>query len=170
MEEKKKEEWALMKLPQNTNAYTEDDNAVEMVITGGKIIIDKEDIAVMLSYGKRHISIKNYCALNNKRILLHRILMDVPNNLFIDHKNGNTLDNRKCNLRICTQAQNNKNSKSRNKSLKDIYWDEKRKKWRVRIDFSKKRLNIGYYDTAEKAHSAYCKAAKKYHGEFARFK
>ena len=89
----------------------------------------------------------------------------------VDHKNGNTLDNRMDNLRAATASQNamNRGIQSNNKAgLKGITWHARTKTWRADIGAYGKDKTIGYFKTKEEAHEAYCKAAKELHGEFFR--
>ena len=86
-----------------------------------------------------------------------------------DHISGDTLDNRKCNLRFVDEASNAKNQKARkNKSgYKGVDMD-KLGRWRARITVNYKCITLGTFPTALEAHQAYLKAAEKYFGEFAR--
>ncbi len=107
------------------------------------------------------------------RLILSRIL-DRPlvKGEHTDHINGDKLDNRRANLRVATQAQNNRNGPKpiTNKSgLKGVSWDKVNRKWVAQINFDKKVIFLGRYGTSEEAYAAYCEAAMKYHGEFARF-
>jgi hypothetical protein len=91
----------------------------------------------------------------------------------IDHKDNNRTNNSWDNLREATKSQNQSNAAVRkdNKSgFKGVTWDRRSNKWRAAIRFNKKRFSLGGYDTAEEAYAAYCAAATKYHGEFARLK
>lgn len=66
----------------------------------------------------------------NKRIYMHRLIMNTPEKMQTDHINGNKLDNRRNNLRICTQSQNNMNrkiSKLNTSGYRGIYWDKDNK-------------------------------------------
>jgi hypothetical protein len=102
---------------------------------------------------------------------LHRFIMDCPAGLFVDHINGDTLDNRRENLRICSHAENMRNrfpNKITSSGYKGVSWYKHRKKWRSQIRANNKKIHLGYYITPEEAYQAYCKAAQKYHGEFAR--
>ena len=112
-----------------------------------------------------------------KTITLHRLLMNPPEDMQVDHINGNGLDNRRENLRICTNAQNNankppqKNSKS---GLKGVRRSSKNR-WCARIGtgFLKKDTDkptervIGYFSSKEEAARAYDRAAIRRYGEFA---
>lgn len=88
-----------------------------------------------------------------------------------DHKNGNTLDNRRENLRLATNAQNGQNSKlyANNASgYKGVFWYKERGKWRAQIKVNGKQKFLGDFFDKEKAAEAYRIAAEKFHGEFAR--
>jgi hypothetical protein len=90
---------------------------------------------------------------------------------YVDHINGDGLDNRRSNLRLATKAQNQRNQRLRrdNKSgFKGVCWDNRAKKWRALIRFNGKQKTLGYFDTPEEAYEAYCAAAIELHGEFAR--
>lgn len=112
--------------------------------------------------------------LNGKQELLrmHRVLLKARKNELVDHRDGNGLNNQKANLRIATKAQNNQNSKVRARNrqkLKGVNFHKQHKRFQSQIQVDKRKIHIGYFKTAEEAHAAYCAAAKKLHGEFARF-
>lgn len=88
----------------------------------------------------------------------------------IDHKNGNTADNRIENLRLASQSENNMNAKRRsdNKSgIKGVFWSERSKKWCAQIAIKGKSMHLGYYDDISHAGAAYERAAEEAFGEFA---
>lgn len=100
---------------------------------------------------------------------MHRLIMNPLNNLFIDHKDGNGLNNQKENLRICTQAQNIGNSiisKNNKSGIKGVCWDKARNKWRASITINNKHVHLGRFLNINNAKDAYIKAAKEYFGEF----
>ena len=89
----------------------------------------------------------------------------------VDHRDLSKSNNRWGNLREATQAQNrtNRNLRPDNTSgLKGVCWFKPQGKWRAAIQANKKRVFLGYFDTKDEAHAAYCDAAKRLHGEFAR--
>jgi hypothetical protein len=103
--------------------------------------------------------------------LLHRYIMNNPINQVVDHKDGNTLNNRKYNLRICSRSDNCKNNKlsKRNSSgAKGVYWEKRLEKWMAAIVSNRKFKNLGYYDDFEEAVKARKNAEEQYFGEFIR--
>ena len=89
----------------------------------------------------------------------------------IDHINGVKSDNRISNLREATHTQNlcNVGITSRNTSgLKGAFWHKRDRVWEAHIRVNTTLKYLGRYSTKEDAHKAYCDAANKYHGEFAR--
>lgn len=89
----------------------------------------------------------------------------------VDHINAIKSDNRWCNLREATNAQNMQNTdkQSNNTSgFKGVDFDKKRKKWRARCKYCGKRYNLGLYDSAYLASQAYENFAKIHYGEFYR--
>lgn len=109
-----------------------------------------------------------------KHAYLHRFLLGVEDRFkYVDHINHDTLDNRRCNLRIVTPAQNSWNRLNVQKVNKlpkgvDYQWQVKgERKWRSRIMKNGKRKLIGYFDTPESASKAYIKESKIMHGEYA---
>lgn len=106
------------------------------------------------------------------KILMHRVVMDAPVGMQVDHINGNTLDNRKENLRICTNQQNTCNRKNANRNnklgIKGVHWYKRNKKFIAQICINRKKINLGSYNVMGDADSAYRFAEEKYFGEFAR--
>lgn len=90
----------------------------------------------------------------------------------IDHRNTISDDNRWENLREATDQQNLQNQgmpQHNTSGLKGASWREDKQKWRASICSHKKWRHLGYFDTKEEAHAAYCAAALELNGEFANF-
>jgi hypothetical protein len=86
-----------------------------------------------------------------------------------DHRDGNGLDNRRFNLRLCTHSQNQHNQHSIRgiSKYKGVSWIKKDKKWKTKIQFEQKSIAIGRFDSEIEAAKAYDKKAKELFGEFA---
>jgi len=112
-------------------------------------------------------------SVNNRHTSIHRILFLMCKGYlpdYIDHINGNKIDNRLINLRECTKQQNHFNIglTSVNKSgYKGVGWRPNKNKWRARIMINQKEKSLGHFDCKHEAAEAYNKAAKKLFGEFA---
>jgi len=95
--------------------------------------------------------------------------MDCPDGMVVDHINHNTLDNRRCNLRVCTQNQNryNLNLRKNNQSgYKGVSF--KHNHWEVQLKKDKKYIYGGSFKDKIEAAKAYDKKAKELFGEFAK--
>lgn len=105
-------------------------------------------------------------------VLLHRMILGkLQAGFFADHLNGNTLDNRRRNLRIVNRYQNGWNMKLRDDNTtgaKQVTWHPKKKKWQARISAGGKRISLGYFTTKEEAVDARMRAEKRLHGDYSR--
>ena len=102
---------------------------------------------------------------------MHRLIMGVSGNLQVDHKNGDGLDNRKENLRVCTQGENAKNRRRSSLStspFKGVSFRKRERRWVARVNSNGKRLWLGMYSTAEEAARVYDAKAREVYGAFAR--
>ncbi len=120
-------------------------------------------------YAVRTINLKG----KRTSLLMARYILNVTDpKLDVDHKNHKTLDNRRLNLRVCTRSKNCQNQKRRisnTSGFKGVMWHTHHQKWVARIQTNGKRINLGDYIDPKLAYEAYCKAALKYHKEYAHF-
>ena len=107
----------------------------------------------------------------SKRKILHRLILDAKDGQIVDHVNGDTLDNRRANLRLVTKWQSNTNQGKHGKGTSSIYKGVTTygKKWGVHIRSEGKNIHLGLYDTEKDAALAYNVAAQFMHGQWARY-
>lgn len=140
----------------------------EIVLTQGKVaLVDDEDFE-RLSQWKWHFTKLGY-AVRHHGVYMHREILGVPKGTYVDHVNGFRLDNRKANLRACTNSQNMRNRPKtvRNKSGYKGVFVAQQGKWGACIQIDGRQKHLGFHDTREQAAEAYNKAALELHGEFA---
>lgn len=105
-----------------------------------------------------------------KLIYMHRRITDAPTESFVDHADGDGLNNTIANLRVTNQSCNMQNARPRKNSTskyKGVYWNSCHKKWNAHIHYFGKKIYLGRYSTEQEAAIAYNKAATLYFGEFA---
>ena len=135
-----------------------------------RALIDIEDVDKVKDYKWRYSGRYILTTVNSKPLRLHRLIMNCDDeDKVVDHINLNVLDNRKSNLRICTQHENDMNHKvnSANKSgITGVCFSNKKNKWRAYIYFNKRNIELGYFDKKDDAIKCRLKAEKYYFGEF----
>ena len=140
---------------------------------GKKALVDKEDYPEISKY-KWFFLNRGYAARKSggKLILMHRQLLGAIKGQISDHKNGDKLDNRRKNIRLCTHSQNMANFgprqgvKYRGVGQFTSSYRSKRK-WQARIRIDGKEKVLGYFYSPTAAARAYNRAAKNYYKEFA---
>lgn len=157
-----------------TNKYeTKDDILIITTAKGIKILADISDYD-LLSKHSWCISKTGYpvANINKKVIKLHRYLLHgLCEGKIVDHINGNVLDNRRNNLRICKSnsdnARNCRLSKNNKSGYSGVSMIKKTGKYRARIVVDRKEINLGHFDLYEDAVKARIAAEKKYYGDYA---
>lgn len=146
---------------------------------GNQSIIDSEDYTRISNFrwflttnGYAARMIKGLPFKKRKMVFLHREILGAVKGSTVDHINGDTLDNRKSNLRICKNSENSRNriAPRINKSTKykGVSWFRRDKKWRTQITKDYKHYHIGYFSTERSAAMAYDIWARDMFGEYAR--
>lgn len=100
-------------------------------------------------------------------VKFHRLVMNAQPGQQVDHINGDSLDNRKLNLRLVTSLENNRNMKPRlgfSSRFKGVGWHKGG--WRVRIRVNYQHISVGFFKDEVEAAAAYDLASLKYHGEY----
>jgi hypothetical protein len=134
----------------------------EIQLSRGKVaIVDGADFEWLSQWKWRahpnkrldhHCPIKWYarCAANG---YLHRFIMGAPQDFQVDHLNGDSLDNRRQNLRLCSHAQNMQNRRfpAGVAGFRGVRWDHERRRYRAVIEVNRKRVHLGHYRSAEVA-------------------
>ena len=107
-----------------------------------------------------------------KNVLLHRAIMNAPDGMEVDHCDGNGLNCRRENLRICSLRDNHcnvqKSATQTSSRFKGVCWDRARNRWHARVKVHQVTKFLGRFGSEEEAAHAYDKAAKSFFGEFAR--
>ena len=145
-------------------------------LTKGKVaLIDAGDGEVIGRHswsaawtGRRWYARRGYN--NGTHVYMHRAILETPAGLDADHRNGDSLDNRRANLRNASESENMANrSKQRNNpsGYKGVRKHDEGNRFKAYIGFNRKKETIGWFDTAEAAARAYDERARELHGEFA---
>ncbi len=146
---------------------------------GEEAIIDAEDVplvegvnwAVYGRKGKFYACRQTFRDKKKVGIIMHRLIAKAPDHALVDHIDGNSLNNRKSNLRLATPAENTRNRKfngGNSSGFKGVTWHKKYCKWQASIKADGINHFLGMFDDPSVAHKAYCAASAKYHGEFGR--
>lgn len=149
----------------------------EIQLTQGKVaLVDDEDFEWLSQwnwYANKDPRNHRYYAkriCGNKWLKMHRVIMGAKQGEEVDHINGDGLDNRRCNLRVCTHSQNSMNRiKSKNTSSKylGVCWFSVQKRWVVQKIVRGKRHWGGSFKNEEDAGRRADELAKELHGEYA---
>jgi hypothetical protein len=127
--------------------------------TGKCALVDEDDYDRVASLKWSVIS-SGYA--NNKTIgLMHRFILGAPKGMDVDHINGQTLDNRRSNLRICTRSEN-----QRNKPAAGVSFNKACRKWTAQIKINRKKIHLGVFHTRQEAVAARREGERVHFGEF----
>ena len=148
----------------------------QIELTQGKFaIVDDDDYQELnkfnwhfhQGYASRNVTISG----KQKTQRMHRFVTNCPDGFDVDHENHDTLDNRKSNLRVCSNSENGRNQKVRTYSKSSVYkgvnFNKKTGKWVARIKLNYKDKYLGLFTNEIDAAIAYNVAAIEMFGEFA---
>jgi hypothetical protein len=152
----------------------------EIRLTQGRVaVVDEQDFAG-LSALKWMASCKRgkwyacrFVRSNGQRKpeYMARVILAAPPDRFVDHINGDTLDNRRANLRLCTHAENQRNRHDRRSAsgFRGVRRIDRnpRRPWVAEIQVLGRKRHLGYFESAEAAACAYDAAAAEHFGAFA---
>lgn len=140
---------------------------------GQTAIVDADDAAVLAHSWHAHPiqratgGFYASARINGRTVYLHRLLTNAPKGMLVDHINGDGLDNRRANLRLCTTRENaiNRDYPRRTSGYRGV--ESSGLRWRVLFENEGKRYRVGLFDDAATAARAYDALAREFHGEFA---
>jgi len=163
--------------PAQSAPLEQPDGAVRYIpLTQGKYaIVDAEDYERVNRYkwclsrtGKQLYAQRR---TGGKTIRMHQFIMNPPKGMVVDHIDGNGLNNRRSNLRICTRPENNLNRRRHPRNttgFKGVYQNKKTGKYSAQVCLKGKPTRLGSFVTAVEAARAYDRKAIELFGEFAR--
>lgn len=144
----------------------------EIPLTKGLVaLVDDEDYEFLSQYKWYPLKSQNtHYAWSKKHGRMHHKIVSLEPGKQIDHRNGNGLDNRRANLRLCTRSQNQWNQLPRqgtSSRFKGVCWINRDNRWRAQIKLKDKRVYLGNYTSEIDAATAYNDAATRHYGDFA---
>lgn len=132
-------------------------------------LIDVKDAHQILgSESKWVCDVNGYAKISTKdsrTVYMHRVITEAPRGIFVDHANRDSLDNRRANLRLVTNAQNLQNSSKSNASsgFKNVHWHPQQEKWMVRICINRRQIIVGLYADVNVAAQVASEARRIHH-------
>jgi hypothetical protein len=156
-------------------------DTIDIPLTRNKVaIIDSSDYDLVAGYHwYTNVGNTTFYAVSFARRLdgspqhlrMHRILMNAPDDLQVDHIDGNGLNNSRCNLRLATRAENTHNQRIRegtSSRYKGVVLEKRYGRWMARVGFNGIQYYLGMFGSEEDAARAYDQKALELFGEFAK--
>jgi hypothetical protein len=151
----------------------------------GKVFVSKMDFADYVAlkvytkrpwiyWGGNRLEKQPY-VINKSSIAIHRLVASPPPGFIVDHADGNTLNNTRQNLRVCTYSQNSANAVKKKfktgkptSDFKGVFYNKQNNNWRCRIQLHGAVKEVGSFKNERDAAEAYNRAAVELFGEFAK--
>jgi hypothetical protein len=138
-------------------------------------MIDEVDLPLVIKHAwypakGKDTSYAMFRTMGAGTVYMHRLIAGAAKGFDVDHIDGNGLNNRRNNLRVCTHAQNIANqriSRANTSGFKGVSWDKRRGAWEAHIKFQQKKRFLGYFSDKADAARAYNAKAVELFGEFA---
>ena len=158
----------------------------EILVSGGLVaLIDDKDFALVQGYSWNACPGKNTTYAKawvrgtyspQKNIYLHRLILNAPKGIQVDHQNGDGLDCQRANIRLASNGQNTCNARKHRivhgnpplSKFKGVSWQKTMNTWRARVYVAHHEVMLGYFDSETAAALAYNEAAVRLYGQFAR--
>lgn len=143
---------------------------------GVSTVVDNEDFEPLNKY-KWFLGTLGYACRTVRRkgiksttIYMHREILKTPDGYLSDHIDGDKLNNRKSNLRVCTSQQNHFNQKKTRgvSKYKGVHWNKRDARWIAKLKYNGKTISAGSFKSEEQAALAYNRKAASYFKKFAR--
>lgn len=154
----------------------------EIKLSKGKVaVVDDADFQLVSKY-KWSVSQNNSSSsgkkvlfyavttINRKTTYMHRLIALPPTGLQVDHRNHDTLDNRRQNLRVCSRTQNQANRETlpqKKSRFRGVHWNRENRNWVAHIKVNQKGKHLGAFSEEGEAAKAYDAAAECAFGEYA---
>ena len=161
------------------------DGVARLQTSKGVLMMDAEDLHLLeggyMEIRRGYARMRTYGKPRKNIGTVSRLVMDAQSDMVVDHINHNTLDNRRCNLRVCTRSENRRNGRKHRQSkarFKGVFYHAHgtysgkrggKGRWRSYTRVKGKRIWLGYYATDIEAAMAYNRFAANEFGEFACF-
>lgn len=134
-------------------------------------MVDDEDAERVLAHTWRYQTNGNSVYAKGRPGLLHRFVVSAPKGSIVDHRNGDTLDCTRANLRFATPSESTGNTQKTDSAtssrFKGVYWDNTKRRWKATIHEQGEKIELGHYRIETDAAYAYDDAARERWGAFA---
>ena len=162
----------MQKTIQMSNEYKIYGEVTHILVNSAKygvfnVLIDTEDLENVLHFYtwfvRPNANNKTWYAFGKKpkekgrsdNFLIHRVIMDAPKDMLVDHINHDGLDNRKCNLRLCSQVENQLNrdgaASHSTSGIRGVHWSSRKQRWIANVVINGQKMHVGTFTNKDDA-------------------